>query len=60
MEGEEKKELAERGEGNEKSLQIVLKGKDTVTRKMNMSNVRTLSARDPKQTQQAVEREPGS
>ena len=51
MEGEEKKELVERGKGNEKSLQIVLKEKDTVTRKMNMSNVRTFSSRDPKQTQ---------
>lgn len=50
MEGEEKKELVERRKGNEKGLQIVLKGKDTVTRKMNTSNVRTFSARDPKQT----------
>ena len=32
-----KKERVERGKGNEKSLRLVLKGKDRVTRKMNMA-----------------------
>lgn len=50
MKDEEDSEPMERKNGNENSLQIALKGKDTVTSKMNMGDMRIFSTTDPKWT----------
>lgn len=46
--------------GKEKSLQIVVRGEDTVTRKTNMGDVRMFSTTDLKGTQGAAEQGPRS